>query len=82
MRLGEDVGGDGGGGRISPEHASPILHAPRDNISCKGKSLCSSTLLALLYYYYCYCYCYRYRYYYYYYYFYFYYYYYYYYYCY
>ena len=25
--------------RISPQHPSPILHAPRDNISCKGKSL-------------------------------------------
>ena len=32
---GEDGGGDGGG-RILPEHPSPILHAPRDNISCKG----------------------------------------------
>ena len=38
--VGED-GGDGHGddGRISPEHPSPILHAPRDNISRKGKSL-------------------------------------------
>ena len=34
-------GGDGGGddGRIFPEHPSPILHAPRDSISRKGKSL-------------------------------------------
>ena len=31
--------GDGGDGRISPEHPSPILHAPRDIISCKGESL-------------------------------------------
>ena len=40
-RVGD--GGDGGGGgddgRISPEHPSPILHAPRDIISRKGKSL-------------------------------------------
>ena len=36
-----DGGGDGGGddGRIFPEHPSPILHAPRDIISRKGKSL-------------------------------------------
>ena len=37
--LGEDDGGgdgDGGGGIIFPEHPSPILHAPRDNISRKG----------------------------------------------
>ena len=27
---------DGDGGRIFPEHPSPILHAPRDNISRKG----------------------------------------------
>ena len=27
--------GDDGGGRIFPEHPSPILHAPRDNISRK-----------------------------------------------
>ena len=27
---------DDGGGRIFPEHPSPILHAPRDNISRKG----------------------------------------------
>ena len=36
--LGEDDGdNDGGGddGRIFPDHPSPILHAPRDNISCK-----------------------------------------------
>ena len=32
---GED-NGDDGGGRILPEHPSPILHAPRDNISRKG----------------------------------------------
>ena len=37
-REGEDDGGDDGG-RIFPEHPSPILHAPRDNISRKGKSL-------------------------------------------
>ena len=36
-RVGD--GGDGDGGRISPEHPSPILHAPRDIISRKGKSL-------------------------------------------
>ena len=30
---GED---DRGGGRIFPEHPSPILHAPRDNILRKG----------------------------------------------
>ena len=39
LRLGEDGGGDGDGGRISPGHPSLIFHAPRDNISCKGKSL-------------------------------------------
>ena len=35
------MGDDGGDGdvRISPEHPSPILHAPRDIISRKGKSL-------------------------------------------
>ena len=41
-RVGDGGGGDGGGGddgRISPEHPSPILHAPRDIISRKGKSL-------------------------------------------
>ena len=38
LLLGEDCDG-GDGGRISPEYPSPILHAPRDNISCKGKSL-------------------------------------------
>ena len=32
-------GGDGDGGRIFQEHPSPILHAPRDIISRKGKSL-------------------------------------------
>ena len=31
--LGEDDGDDDG--RIFPEHPSPILHAPRDNISRK-----------------------------------------------
>ena len=33
-----DDDGDGGDddGRIFPEHPSPILHAPRDNISRKG----------------------------------------------
>ena len=34
--AGEDGGDGGGGGRICPEHPSPILHAPRDNISRKG----------------------------------------------
>ena len=37
--LGEDDGngdGDGGDGRIFPEHPSPILLAPRANISRKG----------------------------------------------
>ena len=34
-----DGGGGNGGGRIFPEHPSPILHAPRDIISRKGKSL-------------------------------------------
>ena len=41
-RVGDGGGGDGGGGddgRIFPEHPSPILHAPRDIISRKGKSL-------------------------------------------
>ena len=32
-------GGDGDDGRIFLEHPSPILHAPRDIISRKGKSL-------------------------------------------
>ena len=37
---GEDnSGGDDCDGRIFPEHPSPILHAPRDIISRKGKSL-------------------------------------------
>ena len=35
---GDDDDGDDGG-RIFPEHPSPILHAPRDIISRKGKSL-------------------------------------------
>ena len=41
MGDGGDGGGDGGGddGRIFPGHPSPILHAPRDIISRKGKSL-------------------------------------------
>ena len=34
-----DGDGDGDDGRTFPEHPSPILHAPRDNISRKGKSL-------------------------------------------
>ena len=34
-----DDGGDDDDGRIFPEHPSPILHAPRDIISRKGKSL-------------------------------------------
>ena len=36
--LGEDDGdgdGNGGDGRICQEHPSPIIHAPRDNISRK-----------------------------------------------
>ena len=37
-RVGDD-GGDDGDGRIFPGHPSPILHAPRDIISRKGKSL-------------------------------------------
>ena len=37
--MGDGGGGDGGDdGRIFPEHPSPILHAPRDIISRKGKS--------------------------------------------
>ena len=37
---GEDDGDDGDNGSLSPEHPShPPLHAPRDNISRKGKSL-------------------------------------------
>ena len=41
MGDGGDGGGDGGDddGSIFPEHPSPILHAPRDIISRKGKSL-------------------------------------------
>ena len=35
--FGQD--GDGDSSRIIPEHPSPILHAPRDNIFRKGKSL-------------------------------------------
>ena len=41
-RVGDGDDDDGGGdddGRISPEHPSPILHASRDIISRKGKSL-------------------------------------------
>ena len=42
IRVGDggdsDGGGDGGDGRILPEHPSPILHAPRDIISRKGRS--------------------------------------------
>ena len=41
--MGDGGGGDGGGGdddgRIFPEHPSPIIHAPRDIISRKVKSL-------------------------------------------
>jgi len=38
--VGDDEGdGNGGGGRILAEHPSPILHALRDIISRKGKSL-------------------------------------------
>ena len=36
--MGDGGGGDGDDGRIFPEHPSPILHAPRDLISRKGKS--------------------------------------------
>ena len=36
---GDGDDGDGGDGRTPPEHPSPILHAPRDIISRKGKSL-------------------------------------------
>ena len=36
-RVGDGGGGDDG--RIFPEHPGPILHAPRDIISRKGKSL-------------------------------------------
>ena len=36
-RVGDDD--DDGDGRIFPEHPRPILHAPRDIISRKGKSL-------------------------------------------
>ena len=39
--LSKKGAGDGGGGdgRIPPGYPSPILHAPRDIISRKGKSL-------------------------------------------
>ena len=45
--AGEDGDSDDGDddGRIFPEHPSPILHAPRDIISCKGKSLTPITSL-------------------------------------
>ena len=36
MEQSGDDDGDGDDGRIFPEHPSPILHAPRDNISRKG----------------------------------------------
>ena len=37
LRGGDDGDGDGAGDRrISPEHPSPILHAPRNNIPHKG----------------------------------------------
>ena len=36
---GDDDGDNDDDGRIFPEHPSPILPAPRDNISRKGKSL-------------------------------------------
>ena len=40
LRLGKDGdGGDSDDGRILPDHPSPILHTPRDNISRKGKAL-------------------------------------------
>ena len=42
----DDDDGDGDG-RISPEHPSPILHAPRDIISRKGKSLTPTGVLFL-----------------------------------
>ena len=37
--VGDGGGGDGDDGRIFPEHPGPIIHAPRDIISRKGKSL-------------------------------------------
>ena len=49
-RVGEDSdgGGDDDDGRIFPEHPSPIIHAPRDIISRKGKSLTPTTAIGLL----------------------------------
>ncbi len=38
-RVGDGDDDGDGDGRIFPEHPSPILHAPRDIISRKGKSL-------------------------------------------
>ena len=46
MGDGDDGGDDDG--RISPEHPSPILHAPRDIISRKGKSLTPTIFIELL----------------------------------
>ena len=46
--AGEDGGGDDNG-RSFPEHPSPILHAPRNNISRKGKSLNPIMLYMMLY---------------------------------
>ena len=42
-------GGDGGDGRTLSEHPSSILHAPRDIISRKGKSLTPINGLVLFY---------------------------------
>ena len=43
-RLSKEAGDDDGdnNGRIFPEHASPILPAPSDNTSRKGKSFTPS----------------------------------------
>ena len=44
-RVGDGGGDDGDGdGRIFPEHPSAVLHAPRDIISSKGKSLTPITI--------------------------------------
>ena len=37
--MAEDDDGGGDDKRVFPEDPSPILHAPRDNISRKGKSI-------------------------------------------
>ena len=39
--AGNNGGNDGtGGGRIFPEHPSPTLHTPRDNVPCKNSNVC------------------------------------------